>query len=617
MKNRKMIILVIMVICIVTSISTHKNYEGKNIEEIKEKTNKNNKLVFWIEQDDGNYKEDTNGAFPVGDYLINNDRTNCTSLEDKQIKPTITYQNGTVTISGKNTAYCEIYFDKCKGPVGTQLQDKDQVSKCEVGGMYRYQGTDGVKNWICFGTTDQKTCTNNVDKYMYRIIGVTPEGQLKLIKETAVKENNVMSFQWNDKYETKDCGSNGEKCTWPDSMIYKRLNGISNGLTSGTSGDTNIFIGNSYYEYLTNGSVWLDKIENYNWKYGDITRSSYNGNELYEIENAFTTSDTILETSPKAKIGLMYIHDYLYAYKTNSNDAGNPGSYTNAKKAWIFFQKDGYNDITSNDRGEGLLSRGNKMYDSYFPVYAITSNGSFSSNTGLNDFVIVRPVFYVTKDTTIKSGTGEKTNPYILDVVDDQPAPTCTLIVDSSGVVLNKSENSTSYGIVKDSKTPDYNSQTRVNELSTGTYYGYVMNSSGITGTCQLEMYQAYVHACEQTNSYIEGGIERCNITTASCECDYGNKRWSYSSGTYSDTCPPIGTDPQIDCPPEYLRSCGSYVYACECGIYGGSTVYECSNGKTCGSPGCCTSLPCSVDSCPSGYTTLTIEDITKVFCYK
>ncbi len=660
MNNRRSIVFSILIlVCISLSLSTFKNYEGKNIEEIKEKTNKNDKLVFRIQQDNGGYTEQTSGTFPNGEYLINTEKTKCVDKEDKPTSPTITYQNGTVTVTGKNTVYCEIYFDKCIIPETIRnsysKMDFSNVSKCEVGGMYRYQGTDSVKNWICFGTTDQNTCTSNVDKYMYRIIGVTPDGELKLIKETFVKVNDNTNFKWND--DNINCGTNGEKCLWPDSMIFKRLNGNS------------LFIGNSYYGYLNSGSVWLDKIENYNWKYGVLDSYSYDGNAVYAKENAFTSNT-------QAKVGLIYIHDYLYAYKTNESDAGNPGNSTNAANSWIHYLKDGYNDDYCNDYPDNCnnsyiprFDYENTMVNSKFNnhpwyYYYLGYSGSiFNTETSaIGDFYGNRPVFYLTKDTTIKSGAGEKNNPYILDVVDDTPAPTCHFEIitsgSASGVKLVHENASSWYVSQSQTNNPKYGMEESYPSVTVGSYYGYVMNNSGKTGTCTIEIvnpqtyscsvtdtknqsgkcsvttYSDTRHQCIQTGSSTSGGDQTCTMNVYDCNgtfkqsypCASPNQSFNYCSGgagegkgTCTCTTSPVITTYQCEngsscttsgCCSSYM--CGSSSYSCSNGrIYSSesqctsqncnNTIYTCSDGKTYVEESDCTSQTCS--SCASGYT--------------
>ena len=286
------------------------------------------------------------------------------------------------------------------------------------GDMYRYQGTDDVNNWICFGTTDKNECTtggdsvgDGFDKYMYRIIGVTPEGELALIKETFVKENNTAAFQWNNKATIELCGEDGSKCTWNQATLLNRLNGLCNednqhgctGVKHGSEGDSNIFIGNEYYNYLQT-EQWLNKITTHTWKYGYVEHENghYNGDSIYEIENKFTTS-------VQAKIGLQYMHDYYYAY-----EGGIPNNYNNAKTAWIFFQKYEQNKATFY---EWLITRygvdGPRIRTKYVHSTGSTdySNPSSYGNGG------VRPVFYLASYIILKEGTtGERNNPYILDL---------------------------------------------------------------------------------------------------------------------------------------------------------------------------------------------------------
>ncbi len=228
---------------------------------------------------------------------------------------------------------------------GSAIGKVENITSSVTGEMYRYQGTDNVNNWICFGTTDKEECTSEtgIDKYMYRIIGVTPEGELALIKATKVKENYTSQFKWNDKYKPteEECGEDGSLCTWANSKLYNRINGLckkDNPDCKGSYDQTNIFIGNSYYEYLNNNSEWLNKIdETHKWKYGDTNKDNgdYNGDEIYAIENEFPNT-------VEAKIGLQYLHDYYYAYP-----GGNPKNSNASKNSWIYPSKNGISGISS------------------------------------------------------------------------------------------------------------------------------------------------------------------------------------------------------------------------------------------------------------------------------
>ena len=247
--------------------------------------------------------------------------------------------------------------------------------------MYRYQGTEDVNNYICFGTTDNCGQNDNyIDKYMYRIIGITPNGELKIVKDTFVKKDNIKIFQWNDKED--DCGTSGELCTWPNSLIYKQLNGLNNG--------NNIFIGNNYYEYLNN-SLWSDKIISKFWKYGNIDTNiawTFVGNTIFDFENTWN-NETEIQGIVSAKIGLIYLSDYIYSHIER----------TDLYNTWLKFlntnsDSDGYWILDKRDssRGWSIL---------HMDV----------GSRGIGESRYIYPTFYVTRDIGIY-GEGTKANPF-------------------------------------------------------------------------------------------------------------------------------------------------------------------------------------------------------------
>ncbi len=337
-------------------------------------------------------------------------------------------------------------------PKIAQLREKDPsntLSEDLQGGMYRYQGTDNVPNWICFGTRNADECKSDpdgIDKYMYRIIGITEEGQMYLIKETFLKEGSGTTFTWNDKYSVDSSSSyycdNGLCPEWNTSLLFKRINGTSNGTTQGTTSnkaDTDIFVDSAQYDYLKSGdsnsggsaSEWYNLIANHEWLYGDTNESSaankYNGDAMYAIENGdketthyVGTKDNITQEpytwSQKvtAKISLMYLHDYYYGYYDGSSEEsrGNAGSYSKLASSWLFFKKDGYN---SSQSSEWLSTRWGVYSTSLANVYAwfVNNNGDW----GYDDLSLaygVRPVFYLESSAKISSGDGTKENPFIL-----------------------------------------------------------------------------------------------------------------------------------------------------------------------------------------------------------
>ncbi len=347
---------------------------------------------------------------------------------------------------------CEVFIPD---PKVAQLRAKDkEVSGgiehiSEQGGMYRYQGTDNVPNWILFGTREkcekdeEDKCTNSklnnmtydeyVDKYMYRIIGITEEGEMYLLKETFLKEGTTNKFAWHNTSDISDCL--GDKCEWPNVDLYKRLNGtVSNG--------NPIFVDNSYYEYMAQGTEWYQLIADHNWMYGDTYVSRYNGDAMYAIEtgktptkrdwpdeeqgqetcssdNQCTSKDYTWSNSAKnVKIGLMYMHDIDYAYADCSSgeciERGNPGGSTNVANSWIHFKKDGYN--TSQDI-EWLITRFGVESGRLGRVDArsVSDSGILDTRTALAGARGSRPVFYLSSAAEIADGDGTKDSPFILE----------------------------------------------------------------------------------------------------------------------------------------------------------------------------------------------------------
>ena len=268
-------------------------------------------------------------------------------------------------------------------PVGEYLMANPTtgLNTTEEAGLYRYQGTS-VNNYICFGTSDKSTCTGNTDQYMYRIIGINSSGQLKLIK----KESFNTAYYWHN--------TSSLDITWPNSDLYKGLNGISGGQYS------NLFIGNTTYV----PSGWSEKIATTSWKYGDNTNETQTAANLYTIENGWTTTTS-------AKIGLMYMHDYFYAYQSGGLNCSYSGeSYSTCQTSWLHLSQ---NDSGAPSALEWTMSRYGYT-TGYYAAWSVYSYG-YDSTGYLYIKGAVCPVFYLTSDVTYLSGTGTASDPIIIE----------------------------------------------------------------------------------------------------------------------------------------------------------------------------------------------------------
>jgi len=302
------------------------------------------------------------------------------------VRPVFYLNADEVFVSGMGTEDDPIMLEK---PTAAEILLSNPTTGLNTtieGGLYRYQGTT-ADNYICFGYSNSETdCdfsnTTNSDRYAYRIIGISPNGQLKLIKkgtlETTYKWHNVSS-----------------NIVWKDSDLFKGLNGISGGTYN------NLFIGNSKYI----SSVWLNKIADTEWKYGDTTNINVTALNLYQVESAWTNTIT-------AKIGLMYAHDYAYGLSggNNCHGSGN-GVYATCKTSWIHMSNNG---ISGH---EWTMSR--KGYDSGYATYCawpIYYDGAINTYLISYDYDL-RPVFYLNKDVYITNpeATGTSADPFIIN----------------------------------------------------------------------------------------------------------------------------------------------------------------------------------------------------------
>ncbi len=329
---------------------TYRTYENKpkELPEEKEKIEtKKKQFAMYIKQGD-NYveyhgDEGKENLFPEG-YKLNEEQSRCEDIDGNKIED-ISFDTNTnsITVTSNKTAYCYLYFD-IKTPENPQelidsRTSNESLSDEEVGGMYRYQGSS-VNNYICLGSLNNTNCQEKTDN-MYRIIGITPEGNIKVMKQTSIG-----NYAWNTKYHDDSSSSSGYcgryGCPeWPNSEIYQTLNENADSFLSKLSDDIK------------------NKIADWEWYYGDIEYNYANktANQIYNIEIGQTntqyygktasnknlvTGQKWVKMNNKAKIGLIYLHDYYYQ-STSDNCLASNNTYTQCKdNGWMHISK---NDI--------------------------------------------------------------------------------------------------------------------------------------------------------------------------------------------------------------------------------------------------------------------------------
>ncbi|MBQ7031405.1 MAG: hypothetical protein IJN13_03425 [Bacilli bacterium] len=408
--NKKMCVIVILVLVIIESCTLflmYKSYSNKNtnLDEVNLNISNSNMFAIMLEQEDGTYKEDNSNTWPTDGYTYNASMSGCIDINGNKLDGVLSYDatNNIATVDTGNTSYCYLYFSKPKSAPGTMLEGKENITFTLEGGLYRYQGTqvEVDNNYICFGTSDKNECTNDKNTYMYRIIGVTSDNKLKLIKKETY-EDDMTNWGCATGIKTNsfiylDNGDNN----WNESSTYVILNGIN------VSPDLS-FVNGSLYPYMATESEWYNMIEYVDWKYGRTFNytmiGDYSASSIYEIENGFTDS-------VNAKIGLMYIHDYYYAYP-----GGNPGNASNAKTSWIHLSHNdkefSYCDGSSYLALDVLITQSDYDDDDNLTFqFAIKDDGTV---VGGGIPYVVRPVFYLKSAVEI-TGAGTIDDPYIIN----------------------------------------------------------------------------------------------------------------------------------------------------------------------------------------------------------
>ena len=279
---------------------------------------------------------------------------------------------------------------------------------------YRFAGaSDAVNNYVCFGSNVTPCPADN----LYRIIGVFGD-RVKLIKadyatsallgadgdyskmytangwdNSAYKGNNlanIAGYTWNYKNNTTINNSSGSN-TWSTSLLNKT---------------------NLNKNFITNiGADWANKIADTTWKVGGNTwanigtqpaKTAYQN----EIVSPVTTNTTDNAKEYNAKVGLMYVSDYMYAAPQdkwtlvgNNSDASK--DYRAATSVnWMYM---GLNEWT--------LSRNAVNAYNVFCVYRT----GFVSNYNADFALVVRPVFYLSSSVNYASGSGTAADPILVN----------------------------------------------------------------------------------------------------------------------------------------------------------------------------------------------------------
>ena len=268
---------------------------------------------------------------------------------------------------------------------------------------YRFTGgNDVVNNYVCLNKQTDDLCS---DEDLYRIIGLfkneEDKYEIKLIRATYATSKELGdngAYDNNDKYYWNNDTKNNN---WSES----NLNIIN--------------LKDNYYNYLKNKNINLENIiVSHNWivagnQWVKIVRIP-TIKEVYinEIVNPFIGSKIPNVTKiSEAKIGLIYISDYLYGatsnyWKTLAYDREKGKDYRLAvKDNWIY---SGLNEWT--------ITRDSEYTDNSFVIEALGNIHNFSGSHVYGISFKVRPCFYLNSNVIIQSSDGTKDNPYRISI---------------------------------------------------------------------------------------------------------------------------------------------------------------------------------------------------------
>ncbi len=261
-----------------------------------------------------------------------------------------------------------------------------------------YLVKDNIKNYVCFGTN----VTPCPEENLYRILGVF-DGEVKLIKAD---------------YATADeLGTNGEYTgiDFDNSHSYKgnldlsligtyNWNVVNYDLAYQETGYRNVWsyselntvnLNTNYLNALA--EEWQEKIAITEWKVGGFGDDNISFSELFDYEINNPNNNTG-ETTYNAKIGLMYISDYVYASPVEDwNVTVNDYAYaeeSDPNDNWLYM---GLTEWPITPHFDG--------------VSRIENEGTVTSLMPNRGYGAIRPTFYLNSDVTYVGGSGTSSDP--------------------------------------------------------------------------------------------------------------------------------------------------------------------------------------------------------------
>ena len=301
---------------------------------------------------------------------------------------------GIVLTNMSKRTKCNIYFETKKNSVNDVINEavntnSSMFASDDADKNVRYIGAD-PNNYVYFNCSDYNNQSDSTCE-KWRIIGVFNN----VTKSDGTKENLVKIIR--DESIGRYSWDSNNANNWSTATLQQNLN-------SGT-----------YYTTTLKNDTTRNAIEEVVWNLGGTEAYDTSTASMFYVSERGTTVYTGRPTTWTGKVGLMYPSDYGYAtgggttkdraaclakelFNWNSSDFSDckENDYLfNRSYQWTLAPLSGYVDLvfTVNLNGEG------------------GGSPAFTTHT-----YAVRPALYLKFNIVVKSGTGEKNNPYTLSV---------------------------------------------------------------------------------------------------------------------------------------------------------------------------------------------------------
>ena len=386
----------------VTNVSTSSTSSSITIN-VSSSGGTGNVVKYYYSKDNGsNYVESTSSS-----YTFSNLTSDATFYVKVYVKDSNNRTSSVSSTSVRTKSNVKLYnYIKSKytsqGSNGLYYHDSS-LTNGAGDNSYRFAGaSDQVNNYVCFGSSEASCPADN----LYRIIGVFGD-KVKLIKsDYATSALLGTDGDYKEKYSYDSSNYKGNNLANIASYNWDK---------SGTNtwSLSNLNKTNLNTNFITNiGADWAAKIAETTWKVGGNTMANIGkqpAKTAYqnEIVNPVTTNSKDNKTEYSAKIGLMYVSDYMYAAPQdkwtlvgyNSDASKDYRAATSVN--WMYM---GLVEWTISRTADSSISAFRVLYTGYVSNFLVDSLAYG-----------VRPVFNLSSSVNYVSGSGTAADPILVN----------------------------------------------------------------------------------------------------------------------------------------------------------------------------------------------------------